>query len=428
MHYVILGNGVAGMEAALALRKRDAKAEITLISAEHDHFFSRTALMYVFCGQLSLKDTEPYDRELYSRMRFTRKRGRMRHLDAAHKKLQFEDQSTLSYDKLLLCVGSKGRPAPWPGAEGAGLHYFVSLQDLEALDRQARSGMRAVVVGGGLIGVEVAEVLKQRGLSVQFVIREPWYFPVALDAREAAVVAEHVRGHGLEVRLGASVAQVLREGGALKAVQLETGEQLPADLVVAAIGVVPNTDFLRDSGIQLSAETGAIVVDASLKTSLPDVWAAGDCANVMWLDGKSRPEQLWYTARDQGRVAGAVMFGETLRYRRSVWYNSAKFFDMEYTTAGYIPPSRAIPPTESWSVWYQEDRATGRTQRIVLKEDRVVGFNCLGSRWDHQVFLRWIQEKRALSWVLEHMNEARFDEEFMPPFRVGPHAIFERLE
>jgi NADPH-dependent 2,4-dienoyl-CoA reductase/sulfur reductase-like enzyme len=184
LHFVIVGNGVAGMEAALALRQREAGARISLVSDEHDHFFSRPALMYVFCGQLDLRATEPYDRRLYERMGFERVRGRVQHLDTAAKALRFEDGQSLAYDKLLLAVGSKGRSAPWPGAAGPGVHYFVNLRDLEGLDRDAQAGRRAVVIGGGLIGVEVAEVLKHRGLHVTFLIRESWYFPLALDKNE----------------------------------------------------------------------------------------------------------------------------------------------------------------------------------------------------------------------------------------------------
>jgi len=321
-HYVILGNGVCGMEAALALRRREAEARITIVSEEHDHFFSRPALMYVLCGQLDLRATEPYDRGLYARMGFERVRKRALGLEAAERSLVFEGGERLGYDKLLLAAGSRARPAPWPGAEGPGLHYFVTLGDLLGLDREAKPGMRAVVIGGGLIGVEVAEVLVQRGLGVVFAIRENWYFPLALDRNEAALVSEHMGNQGVDVRLGVSVEEVLRDGGRLRGVRIGGGE-VPADLVVSAIGVVPNTGFLEGSGLSLSPG-GAVEVDDALRTNLAGVWAAGDCANVAWADGSRRPEQLWYTARDQGRVAAASMLGDDAGYRRATWYNSAK--------------------------------------------------------------------------------------------------------
>ncbi|HEY6546497.1 MAG TPA: FAD-dependent oxidoreductase, partial [Vicinamibacteria bacterium] len=293
MHFVIVGNGVCGMEAALALRAREAKARVTLVSDEHDHFFSRPALMYVFAGQTSLRDTEPYDRGLYERMGFERISRRVDSVAPAEKQLVFADGSRLGYDKLLLAVGSKGRPAPWPGADGPGVHCFVTLRDLEGLDRDAKQGGRAVVVGGGLIGVEAAEILHDRGLHVTFVIRENWYFPLALDENEAALVTEHMRSHGIDVRFGVNIQEILRgEGGGPRAVRLETGDEVPCDLVVSAIGVVPNTKFLEASGIGLS-KGGAVEVDDTLKANVPDVYAAGDCANVTWVDGTRRPEQLW---------------------------------------------------------------------------------------------------------------------------------------
>jgi NADPH-dependent 2,4-dienoyl-CoA reductase/sulfur reductase-like enzyme len=283
--------------------------------------------------------------------------------------------------------------------------------------------MSVAVVGGGLIGVEAAEVLHLRGLKVHFLIREPWYFPVALDDREAEVVAAHIRHHGVDCRTGTPVSGFERRGN--KLVLALPGEELPVDLVVGAIGVVPNTDFLAGSGITLHPGTGGVEVGDTLESvSAPGVFAAGDCANVTWLDGSRRPEQLWYTARDQGRVAALAMLGDDVRYRRGTWYNSAKFFDIEYTTAGYVPVStpEKTGVGSGWQTWYQQLPGRAVTQRIVLKDGLVKGFNGLGTRWDHQVWMRWIQERRTLAWVLPRLAEAQFDEEFMPLISALPTA------
>ena len=436
MHYVIVGNGVAGMEAALTLRARDEEARITIVSAEHDHFFSRPALMYVFAGQTSLRDTEPYDRRLYERMRFERVRGRVVSVDTASRALRLEDGSHLAWDKLLLAVGSKGRPAPWPGSDGPRLHYFVTLRDLEGLDRAAKPGMRAVVIGGGLIGVEVAEILHDRGLQVVFVIRENWYFPLALEAREAALVAEHMREHGIDVRLGVNVDGIRRGvddsprgvtlSPAPNAKEVQGGE-IDADLVVSAIGVVPNTALLADSGITLGGG-GAIETDDALRTAAADVWAAGDCATVTWADGSRRPEQLWYTSRDQGRVAARSMLGDEVVYRRGTWYNSAKFLDLEYTTAGWVPltlnfDNTPIEIPAGLRTWFHRAPGHLESQRIIIKDDRVVGFNMLGSRWNHEVLLEWIHERRGLDWVVKRLPDAQFNEEFSPRLRIVEEAV-----
>jgi NADPH-dependent 2,4-dienoyl-CoA reductase/sulfur reductase-like enzyme len=423
---VIVGSGVCGIEAALALRLREPQTPIALISDEHDHFFSRPALMYVFAGQMTVRDTEPYDRELFGRMGFERIRGRVSGLDPEARRLALDGGATVDYDRLLLAVGSKARPAPWPGAEGPGVHGFVTLRDLEGLDAAARPGGRAVVIGGGLIGVEVAEILAHRGLQVTFVVRETWYFPLALDAREGALVAEHIRTHGIDVRLETLVEAILRvPDGAIRGVRV-AGEEIPCDLVVAAIGVVPNTAFLAGSAVA-RAPGGAIEVDESLRTSVPGVWAAGDCANVTWIDGSRRPEQLWYTARDQGRAAAASMTGDAAVYRRGAWYNSAKFFDLEYTTAGWVPAlidaeNRLVPLEAGVTTWFQRIPGAFASERIICRGDRVVGFNMLGGRWNHEPLLEWIHERRPLDFVLTHLHEAQFDEEFERRFRVSPAA------
>jgi NADPH-dependent 2,4-dienoyl-CoA reductase/sulfur reductase-like enzyme len=137
VHHVIVGNGVAGMEAALELRRREPDARITVVSEESDHFFSRTALMYVAAGQLAHRDMEPLERDVYARMRFERVRARAVGLDRANRQLQLAGQPPLTYDRLLLAVGSRARPAPWPGAaELLGVGHLVTLQDLNWFQRE----------------------------------------------------------------------------------------------------------------------------------------------------------------------------------------------------------------------------------------------------------------------------------------------------
>jgi NADPH-dependent 2,4-dienoyl-CoA reductase/sulfur reductase-like enzyme len=427
MHHVILGNGVAGIEAASVIRNADASARISIVSSESDHFFSRPALMYVFSGQMRIEDTEPHDRGFYARMGFERVRASATGLDAGAHRLSFSGGDGLSYDRLLIAAGSRARPAPWPGAVGQGVHSYVTLGDHEQLDRDARPGQRAMVIGGGLIGVEVAEILHHRGLRVTYLIRDDWYFPMALDASESSLVAAHMRRHGIEVRTKQTVEAIERSAtGMLTGVRLSDGSTLAADLVAVAIGVVPNTGWLAHSGLDLSP-AGAIEVDDALRASRPDVFAAGDCANVTWADGSRRPEQLWYTARDQGRVAGASMLGESVAYRRGPMYNSAKFFDVEWTTAGDLPVqvnmdgSKAGAPADV-STWYQESREGCVSHRIVCRGDKVIGFNFLGTRFDQEPLLQWIAEGRSLDYVLARLGAAQFDEEFSPRFEVRPDA------
>jgi NADPH-dependent 2,4-dienoyl-CoA reductase/sulfur reductase-like enzyme len=427
MHYVIVGNSIAGVEAALTLRRRDESARITVVSSESAHPFARTAMMYVFCGQLRLQDTEFVDRGTWDRMRVKAVHDRVVRVDAAEHRVVLERGAPIHYDRLLLAVGSVARRLPYPGAyDGTGVHHYVTLADHDGLDAAAKKGMRAAVIGGGLIGVEVTEVLHLRGLRTHWLVREAWTWPVALDRGEAAVVEAHVAHHGVDVRTGFSVSQLERVGDHIRL--SSGGQSLDVDLVIGAIGVMPNTAFLVGSDVALGPDGSILTGDDLQSTSAPDVFAAGDCACVTWADGARRPETLWYTGRDQGRAAAAAMVGDAVRYRRGTWYNSAKFFDLEYTTAGYVPVAeseRRAPTPGRWQTWFQRHPEESASLRIVVKDDRVVGFNALGRRWSTEVWLRWIQERRALPWVLAHLQDSTFDEEFTPPFPVLDTAILE---
>ncbi len=451
MHIVIIGNGVAGMEAALAVRQREPEWGITIVSEESDHFFSRTALMWVFSGQMSHQDIEPLERDAYARLGFQRVRARATRIDVESKHVLLAGSyEPVAYDRLLIACGSRARPGPWPGSHHRGVGNFVTLQDLSwyegevhggtgrggdpprpeahvsassddspyrfrevASSRRGSLARQPAVIGGGLIGIEAIEVLVAAGLRPHFFIREEWFWPIALEPREAKWISDRLAEHGVQVHLEHEIESIEADSdGNVATVQTNRGSY-DADCVVIAIGVMPNTEWLADSSIAIDPR-GGITVDAGLQTRAPDVFAAGDCASVQWFDGAERPEQLWYTARDQGRVAGRRLLGDAARYDRGIWYNSAKLMDVEYTTVGLV--NWNVDREQNW--FFEETGRVRSTTRIVLQDDRVVGFNLLGRRWDHSVLGRWLGERRSLNWVLGHLHEAAFDTEFVSPLRV----------
>jgi NADPH-dependent 2,4-dienoyl-CoA reductase/sulfur reductase-like enzyme len=455
MHVVIIGNGVAGMEAALTVRAEAPDARITLVSEESDHFFSRTALMWVHSGQLSHRDIEPLERDAYARHRFTRVRARATGVDAAAKRVLLGDGGALDYDRLLIACGSRPRKGPWPGSDLRGVGHFVTLQDLEWYERELHGGpshagrperpdhhvahsrpespylpresaaekrgslsTRPAIIGGGLIGIEAVEVAHAKGLHPHFFIRDEWFWPMAVNAAEAAWITERMRAHGVQVHLQHEVERLEADAQGNVARVVTKQGAFDVDCAVIAIGVVPNTEWLLGSGITLD-DGGGVVVDDQQRTNLPNIFAAGDCASVRWRDGAQRPEQLWYTGRDQGRVAARALLGQTgeaARYRRPTWYNSAKLMDIEYTTAGLVNTKQ---PGER--EWYFEERAAVRsTTRIVHTDAGVIGFNLLGRRWDHTVLMGFIDAQRSLAYVLDHLHEAAFDTELVPKLSF-PH-------
>ena len=408
MRYVIIGNGVAGITAAFTLRARDASAEILLVSGESDYFFSRCALMYAFMDRMSLRDLEPHERRVYAKQNFRLIRDWVTDLDASRRLLTLQSGSSLAYDRLLLSTGSLGEVPDWPGLNRVreGAVHFVTLQDLGRAESLARSAREAVVVGGGLIGVELVECLVYHRLKVTFHVRAPWYWPGALAREEAEIVSEHIRRHGVDLRMDEEVAEILTTPeGRVCAVRAKSGHEYSCQLLGIAVGVSPQIAWLR--GVKTPPRLGrGIQVSSSFETSLENVWAAGDCAEFS-ANGAPFIEQIWYSARRQGELAARAMLGDTIRYDPPIFYNSAKFFGIEYTATGEISPS--LPGVQTFFCHLPAREAS---VRITERAGAVIGINMLGARWDHSIFERWIAERRDMDYAVAHLPEAQFDVEF----------------
>lgn len=403
--YVIIGNGVAGVTAAITLRRRDPKAEITLVSGEGPFFFSRTAMMYALMGQMDLPQLEPYERSFWKQQKLQLVQDWVTDLDASHRQVRTSSGRTIPYDRLLIATGSSPRLPDWAGLAEAktGVVNFVSRQDLERCEQMLPRTRSAIVVGGGLIGVELVECLVHHGIPVKFLVREPRFFQAALSIDEAKIVEAHLRAKGVDLVTQETVTQVGVSGtGAVSRVEVSSGRQYECDLLGIAIGVRPTVDWLRQVGDPPEIGRG-VQVDAGFRTSLPSVYAAGDCAEI---GVGGLVEQLWYSAKRQGELAALAMLGDPVHYSPPVFYNSSKFFEIEFTCVGISHPG---PDGREYF-----HAAPGRpvSVRLMEKDGAFAGVSLLGSRWRHQSFERWIAERRTVDYVIEHLREAQFDVEF----------------
>ena len=407
MNYVIIGNGVAGVNAAMAVRERDKKASLYIVSAETDYYYSRTALMYIAMGTSRLEDTEPLERRWYARQRIRLVRAAAVRADTQRRVVYLDGDRELNYDRLLLAVGAKPAFFGWAGMDLDGVVAMVSYSDLQNIARRLRTNAsRAVVVGGGLIGIELCEVFRHHGLEVDFLLREDRFWPKALSGREARWVESHMRHHGVRIHYHTELAHASGKDGILTEITTRTGETFPCDILGIATGVRPELTLAAASGIPTDR---GILCDWSLRTPREHVYTAGDCAQIIDPDtNASLQRTIWYSARDMGRVAGYNMAGGSERYDPGPWYNSAKFFELEYTTAGDLD-------SEGTDV-YWEDRAC--LVRARHNGERVLGFNTIGRRWDHAVLLRFIAEGRDIGYVSHHLEAARFEAELSYPFRL----------
>ena len=234
MKIVIVGNGVAGVTCAMTARQRDPHAEITIIGGETDFFFSRTALMYAYMDRMNRRDLEPYERKVYAEQRIGLLRDWVIDHNAAAKTVHLSSGTTLPYDKLVLALGATPNRFGWEGINDVkdGLVHFVSMQDLDACERLTPTTREAVVVGGGLIGIELVESLLYHGIKVTFLIREPYYWPVALGREEGDIVTEQLRAHGVDVRYMEEMKRIeVDPVGRVSGLVTNSGERIPCQML-----------------------------------------------------------------------------------------------------------------------------------------------------------------------------------------------------
>ncbi|WP_281541375.1 NAD(P)/FAD-dependent oxidoreductase [Maribacter aestuarii] len=412
-HIVIIGNGISGVTLARHIRKLSDK-KITIISTETDYFFSRTALMYVYMGHMKFEHTQPYENWFWEKNRINLVKAFVEKVDTSKKSLKLASGSSISYDKLVIATGSKPNKFGWPGQDLDGVQGLYSKQDLDSLERNAPNKeicKRAVIVGGGLIGIELAEMLRSREIPVTFLVRETSFWNGVLPSGESAMINEHIQEHHIDLRLDTNLKEIIAdENGRAKAVITDKGDTIECNLVGLTAGVTPNIDFLKESGIILGK---GVKVNRMLETNIKNVYAIGDCAEQHEAIGNRRPiEAVWYTGRMMGEALAQTLCGNPMEYNPGHWFNSAKFLDIEYQTYGWVFSERNIKDYEQHFHWRHASEKICITISFHKESRLFLGINNFGIRMRHEIFDKWLTEKRDVDHVMEYLRDANFDPEF----------------
>jgi len=377
-HYdcLIVGGGHAGAQAAILLRQLKYEGSIGLISAEPDLPYERPPLSKDY-----LAGEKPFERLLLRPAAFWAERAvdmilgeRVSALDPVAHEVQVTGQRTISYGKLIWAGGGAARPLSCPGASSSGLFAIRTRADADALIAALPGATRFVVIGGGYIGLEAAAVLSKFGKQVTLLeAQDRLLARVAGQALSDFYAAEHA-AHGVDLRFGAMVEAIeADEDGRATGVQLASGETVPADAIIVGIGIVPETGPLLLAG---ASGGNGVDVDACCRTSLPDVYAIGDCAahENIFADGQRIRVESVQNANDQARVAVQHIIDEPMAYEAVPWFWSNQY-DLKLQTVGLsIGHDQTIvrgdPANRSFSVIY-------------LRGGQVIALDCVNSTKDY---------------------------------------------
>ncbi len=373
MRYVIAGNSVATVAAIEAIRKRDDKGEIVVISPEARTAYCRPLITYHLAGQV------PAERLPYRQEGFYKAQGvrvlynrALEGLEPEKGRVVLTGGEKLEFDRLLLAIGATPFIPPIERVEGPGVYPFTSMDHMEAVEAQLKDWREVVVVGAGMIGIKTAEALHARGVKVTIVELLDKILPIVLDEASSAWARETLEKAGVEYVLGDSVVAVERNAqGDVKGVTLRSGTFIPCQGVIVAVGVRPNVAPLSGSGVDINK---GVLVDDRMETSLENVFAAGDVVEAYDLIlGAKRPIQLWPLAYRQGLIAGANMAGGRKRYVGGFPINSVGFLGFKVASAGLSTVEPGVEE-ESFEVMVFEDKERGVYRKVVVGNNRLMGF------------------------------------------------------
>jgi nitrite reductase (NADH) large subunit len=407
MKIVIVGAGPAGVWAAETLRLYDRETEIVMLSAEPylpysppamaDHFISGSNLHLWRGGEWPKQTGVDY-----------RNGVTVTHIQADAHRVQLMDGMTIQYDRLVIATGSR-LYAPVQGSDMSGVHNFKSLSAAEAIMEQVKKGeaKTAVIVGAGFIGMEIALLLRTLGVSVIQVELLDQVMATMLDKDTASIALDMMLARGIDVRLNTRAKAFLGDRKA-KAVQLESGDSLEGDILIAATGVKPNLDLLEGSGID---HNWGICVDEHLRANAPDIYAAGDAVEVPdRLTGETFVHAIFPNAVEQGRVVGLNLAGYDVCYEGADRMNSLKHLGLPVMAVGLKEGDEIL-----------QEKRNGDLRTLYLKQNHLVGFQLVGDIRAAGILRTLIIQQRDISPLKHHLLDPNFGQGMMVWQAVAPY-------
>jgi NAD(P)H-nitrite reductase large subunit len=332
--FVIIGTGPAGVAAAEAIRDQDASGDMLFISDDPHGYYSRPGLAYYLTGEIPESMLFPWNERDFKRLETRQLRARVTRVDPLTHQVWLHNGQDIVYDRLLIATGATATPLKAPGNDLEGVFKLDNLEDARHILKLARKARSAVVVGGGITALEIVEGLVSRGIKTHYLLRGDRYWSNVLDETESKIVEQRLHEEGVVIHYHTELAEILGKKGKVTGVRTKDGRQIPCDMFGFAIGIAPRYSLAESSGIR--TDRGVLVSDY-LETSAPDVYAAGDVAQVLDpMTGQSVLDSLWHPAREQGRTAGLNMAGQSVSYYKPIAFNVTRLANLTTTIIGAV--------------------------------------------------------------------------------------------
>jgi NAD(P)H-nitrite reductase large subunit len=413
MRHLIIGSGPAGVVAAETLRKADPAAEITLLCGEPEPPYSRMAIPYLLKGDIAETGTHlRKDLDHFQALGIRLVHARALGVNAAARTVDLGSGRGLAYDRLLIATGSRPSLESIPGIDLPGVHSCWTLEDARAILAKAQPGTRIVQMGAGFVGCIIMEGLLSRGVDLTILVRSGYMVRRMMNATASGLIRAWCEAKGVRILTHTQPLGITAKDGVLQ-VALKDGRILPAELYLSAVGVDPNLDFLKGSGIDLGQ---GILVDGNLQSSVPGIYAAGDVAEATdCLTGKRQLNAIQPNAVEQGRIAALNMAGRPVTFKGSFVFNVL-------TTLGLVSSSfgewQGVPGGESSELL---DEARYRYLNLQFDGDHLVGANSVGFT-DHVGALRGLIEGKVRlgAWKQRLLDDPT---QIMPAYLAAAHRV-----
>jgi 3-phenylpropionate/trans-cinnamate dioxygenase ferredoxin reductase component len=406
IRYVIIGTGVAAIAAAEAIRSSDDQGEISIVGDDPFVYYSRPGLAYYLTCELPEKWLFPYQKEDYHKLRAKFFTATVLRILPEEKSILLDTAGHLPYDRLLVATGAQAVSLKIPGADLQGVYKLDHLNDARVLLSKAKRRHTALVTGGGITALELAEALAARGVNVHYILRSERYWPNVLDETESHMIENRLRHDGIQLHHKSEISEIMGKNGHVTGARLADGSHLRCDLLAYAIGIAPRINLAQEAGI--NCERG-ILVDEFMQTSQLDIFAAGDVAQVYDpTTSKHVLDSLWTPAREQGYTAGCNMSGSTLPYRKPAAFNVTRLAGLTTTIIGAVGSGRdpdlitiARGDSETWrqmpDAILAQDGFDVNHLRLMLGDKHVLGAIVMGDQKLSPALQTIVREKIDIS-------------------------------